>query len=346
MLSARLLATGQELKIQQAADGIVTLLGLPPKPPGPYPTVIALELAKAIPRARPPSLLVQQDHGRLVPSEAPVQEIAVWDWATTHALDFTAPAIGTYSLDLGVIGKGSTRMRVRIDGRDHPGQFRLGCADYPNTLHIRDLVLTEGRHELQLQSDGKSKFGLYLWRLQPKWRSLGTDAWRVIGPFPTAFKAQGKPSQVRDAMRRSFPPESEPFGAARTYPGVGGHPVGWKRSRIKGHRINFARICGEKAIGLCYARAILASPEDRHVEVLLGCDWWANLLVNRSVVRSERSPEEFQSDGAWFCGWKPSPARIFCRAGENELLVKGHPGSMNNWFTFAINDPGDIQLHL
>lgn len=44
VLSARLLATGQEVQVETASNGRVFLRGLPAEPPDPYATVIALEL--------------------------------------------------------------------------------------------------------------------------------------------------------------------------------------------------------------------------------------------------------------------------------------------------------------
>jgi hypothetical protein len=74
-------------------------------------------------------------------------------------------------------------------------------------------------------------------------------------------------------------------------------------------------------------------------DVLLGCDWWANLYVNGRLTKSGRDPEQFKKDGAWFNGWKPIPARISLRRGRNVILVKCHPGSVDNWFSFYLNDP-------
>jgi hypothetical protein len=77
---------------------------------------------------------------------------------------------------------------------------------------------------------------------------------------------------------------------------------------------------------------------------MLGCDWWANLWVNGKLVETQRNPEERLEDGAFFTRWKPIPADVELKKGENVFLVKCHQGSCANWFTFRISDPGDLKL--
>jgi alpha-L-fucosidase len=346
IVSIRLLATGRELKAQQSPDGTVTLLGLPSQPHDPHVTVVAIELAKGEIRLRTPVLLVARNTGHFAPAEAAVQKIAGWDWGTSQRLAIKVPVTGSYTLDLGVIGRRATRFAASIDGREVAGNFRLHSSDYPDTIQIRHQVLTKGRHQLELSSARGVDFGLYLWRLQPKWRCLGGENWRVMGPFPTAFRAQGTDAEVREALGTKFAPEAEAFDGNASYPGIGGDKVRWQSSGTRSQVINFARLSQGKAAGVCYARTLIHSPEKRHAEILLGCDWWAQVLVNRTLVQSNRDAKAVDRDGAWFTGWKPIPARIWLREGENEIMVKCHPGSTNIWFVFYINDPGDLKLNL
>jgi hypothetical protein len=83
-------------------------------------------------------------------------------------------------------------------------------------------------------------------------------------------------------------------------------------------------------------------PENRRATIMVGCDWWVNVYVNGSLVRSQRDAEACERDGAQFSTWKPAPAEIDLQAGENVVLVKCHPGSNANWFSFRISDPGDL----
>lgn len=341
--SIRLLATGQELKYQQSADGTVTLMGLPIKPVDPHVTVIAIELDRPLGNIHPPALLTQRDTGRTAPAEAQVHEISGWDWSTAQQLEFSVSVKGRYVLELGIIGKQATEFFVRLDGREQRGSFHLPCANYPDTLQIKRLVLEPGRHCLEIHSANGAEFGLYLWRLQPKWYILAPPLWRVIGPFPTQFRVLEAEGTVRQALQTAYPPETEPYASAATYPGVDFEPVCWLP--ISGEdSIIFATACGDRKNGICYARTIIRSPEERAAEILVACDWWANVFVNRELVTSERNAKEVAPSGAWFSGWKPSPATIRLRKGANELLVKCHPGSTNNWFNFHLNNPGDLKI--
>jgi hypothetical protein len=288
--------------------------------------------------------LIAQETSRLEPAEAPVQKIEGLLGKRVHRFQFDAPAKGNYVLELGIIGRRSTRLTIAIDGKEIQGSYFLRCGDYPNTIHVQNLILNEGRHKLEISSAGGIDFDLYLWRLQPVWQSIGVEKWQTMGPFPTAFRSQGTTDQVRTAMQTIFPPEQEKFDSKGYYPGMDGAIVAWHKTATRSHAVNFGRIYGEKAVGVCYGRTMILSPEKRQVDILLGCDWWANLFVNRSLAKNDRDPASVAKEGVWFCGWKPSPTRIFLQEGENELVVKCHPGSINNWYTFWINNPGDLKL--
>ncbi len=344
ILSVKLLASGQELKTQQTPDGTVTLLGLPPKPIDPYVTVVALELEKPVAQVKPPSLLIARETSRLEPAEAPVQKIEGLLGKRVHRFEFDAPAKGTYVLELGIIGRRSTRLTIVIGGKQIQGSYFLRCGHYPNTIRVQNLILNKGRHKLEISSAGGIDFDLYLWRLQPVWQPISIEKWQTMGPFPTAFRSQGTMDQVRAAIQTVFAPEQEKFDPKGLYPGRDGAMIAWHKTAARSLAVNFGRIYGEKAIGVCYARTVILSPEKRQVDILLGCDWWANLFVNRSLVKSDRDSVSVAKEGAWFSGWKPSPAKISFHEGENELLIKCHPGSINNWFTFWINNPGDLKI--
>jgi len=77
---------------------------------------------------------------------------------------------------------------------------------------------------------------------------------------------------------------------------------------------------------------------------MLGCDWWVNIYINGEVIRSGRDPELCEMDGAQFNTWKPMSAEVELERGENVILIKCHPGTCANWFTFRISDPGDLEV--
>jgi hypothetical protein len=95
---------------------------------------------------------------------------------------------------------------------------------------------------------------------------------------------------------------------------------------------------------VCYAATWIDSPEDREAVLLIGCDWWANAYLNGEKIRSERPEKMSEEDGSQFNGWKPTPANITLKKGRNLLLVKSHGGTVANWFTCWISNPGDLKF--
>ena len=149
-------------------------------------------------------------------------------------------------------------------------------------------------------------------------------------------------------MENVFPPENE-FNLDGKYTGAKGREVSWSHSESRegdhtNFGVNFPYRCGTEASGVCYARTVIVSPENRKAVVLLGCDWWSNMWVNGILVRSLRDIESIEEDGANFNTWKPGPAEIELKKGRNVILVKCHPGTCANWFTFRISDPGDLEV--
>ncbi len=341
--SLRLLGYDGRLSYEQSADGCVTIHGLPTEKPLGSVAVLEMKLAGEPSRKAPPSLLVEHDTGRHDPAEAPVNTVRAWEMTDYQALSCEVPTKGVYHLELGVISEKAQMLSLSLDRHSDSHFLRVECGNYPTALRVRNLLLSDGIHEIAL-SASKANFSLYLWRLQPVWRILGPKHWRTIGPFPTEFRPQGSNSQVREALLKPFPPERD-SELSQTYDGASGRKVEWAVQNANGESVNLGLLCGGDEAGVCYARTIVISPDERDLSILLSCDWWANLFVNGRMVRSERSPSEFEADGAWFNGWKPTPARVSLQKGENIFLVKCHPGSTDNWFTFYLNDPGDLSFH-
>lgn len=338
--SLRLLGYDAKLSYDQSPDGCVTIHGLPIEESIQSVAVLEMELQGEPSRTPPPSLLIERDTGRHDPAEAPLISIGSWEMAAHQTFSCMVPTKGIYHLECGVISEKAQALSLSLDRHPSLHALEVDCGNYPTALSVRDLLLSEGRHEVAVIAS-EADFGLYLWRLQPVWRILGPKHWRTIGPFPTEFRPQGNNSQVREALRKPFPPERD-SELSRAYDGASGRKVEWAVQSANGEIVNLALLCGGDEAGVCYARTVVISPDTRELSVLLSCDWWANLFVNGSMVSSERSPLEFEADGAWFNGWKPVPARVTLQKGENTFLVKCHPGSTDNWFTFYLNDPGDL----
>ena len=344
--SASLLSSAgpRPLEVEQHVDGTAVLKGLPITQPISSVAVLAVELAEGAPATTPPSLLVQRETGRHAPSEAPVHAVEGWEMADEQTLRFNAPVAGLYDLQLAVIAEESVDLVASIDGVAYDQPLRVECGRYPVTLTLPGLVLFEGEHEIALDVSGPIKFGIYLWRLQPVWKTLGAEHWRTVGPFPTIFDpVDGTSAQVKEVLATVFPPERSSFALNAVFTGASDRSLTWKSHVADGGElVNLAALSGGEAPGLCYARTVITCADARDAEVLIGCDWWANLFVNGVLVESHRPAKDVADDGARFNGWKPSPARIRLERGENVLLLKCHPGSIDNWFTFRINDAGDL----
>lgn len=339
ILSARLLGHDEILRVEQKSDGTATIFNLPVWLEIDAPYVLELELDGPVPQTSPPTLLHEEETGRYLPAEAPLNSVEDWEMAREQRLAFDVAAPGTYDFEFSVISKEAAPLQARLDGGS-ARHLQVSCGEYPVTLRLKNLNLAAGRHRLDLRSS-QTLFAAYVWRLQPQWTVLPANRWKVIGPFPTGFHPLSPSSAAREALGTDFPPEKD-FDPDASYPGAGDRLVRWQDSLLVDDTVNFARICGTEEYGVCYARMIVVAPEAMSLDVLLACDWWANLFVNGRKVKSLRDPKSEAEDGAWFSDWKPIPARVSLREGKNVFLVKCHPGSTDNWFKFFYNNPGDI----
>ncbi|MET3871987.1 alpha-L-fucosidase [Puniceicoccus vermicola] len=332
--SVELLGSDVKLDFDRSPDGCVRILGLPVDEPIRSLAVLKVELERTLSGSTPPSLLVEADTGRNLPAEGKVHNVDDWQMKRSQKLEFFVPARGVYDLDLGVISNVGQELDLHLDSDSSTTKLPIRFCNYPDTLHLKGKVLNGGVHHLAVSGED-ADFGVYLWRAQPLWKMLTAENWSVVGPFPTEFRPQGEISQVRDALTAVHPPER------------GEIPVDWRacESQASDESVNFSHLCGTDDMGVCYARTYVTAPEACEISILMGCDWWANLIVNGRQVSSKRSEEECAQDGAWFNGWKPIEAKIELEPGENELLVKCHPGSADNWFVFYLNNPGDLVEH-
>jgi alpha-L-fucosidase len=261
-------------------------------------------------------------------------------------LSLKIPFDGKFDLELGIIPEQGGSLTADFSRELSELTKRMKNPGCPDTFLFKGLNFKKGNHDLRLSS--KANFGLYAIRLNPCYSTLPTKFWQTIGPFPTRFGAQEPNSTVRDALQTVFPPEQE-FKTDKKYAGAGNLKVGWKHTKTgRGDhaesRVNFAYLCGIKETGVCYARTVITSPVEREIEILLGCDWWANIFVNGTLIKSSRDPKLCREDGAQFNAWKPTSARVKLNAGENVVLIKNHCGRGANWFTFYITDPGDLKV--
>jgi hypothetical protein len=334
--SARLLATGAELAVEQFEDGTATLRGLPVHSPCKADAVIELEFSRAAPAAAPPELLIERDTGLFDPAEAKVHAFDGAGHQSCYEIPLQVPATGKYRLECSIAGSSPLRAFAKIEGRNIAGEFALACVDYPDVLSADNVSLRQGERHLLLSAEDGVPFNFLAWRLQPLWRQLRSEAWMTIGPFPSPYRVPGTEEDVRAAMRTTFPPEREYLRDA-CYEGAGEKIVSWQSEKKSHPVVDFSRVSNGET-GVCFARTTIVSPERRSAQVLLGCDWWANLFLNGEEVQSLRKPEEVKQDGSWFNAWKPLAANITLKKGENVFLVKCHQGRAGNWFSFYLNE--------
>ncbi|MEI8309450.1 MAG: alpha-L-fucosidase [Verrucomicrobiota bacterium] len=339
--SAKLLATGAELAVEQFPDGTATLRGLPAKSPCKADTVIAIEFSCAVPSSAPPELLIEADTGLFDPAEAKVNVFEDSGHRDRYEIALPVSATGKYRLECSVVGGSPLRLFAKLDNRRLSDEFALTCVDYPDVLRAENISLQLGDRSLVLSSEDNVPFNLLAWRLQPLWRQLRSESWLTIGPFPSPYRVPGTDGEVLAAMRTSFPPEKE-FRSDATYEGAGGKYVSWHGEKKSHPNVDFSRV-GNGESGVCFARTVVMSLERRSAQVLLGCDWWANLFLNGEEISSLRDPEAVKRDGAWFNGWKPLAANITLKKGENVFLVKCHQGRAGNWFSFYLNEAAAAQ---
>ena len=262
------------------------------------------------------------------------------------ALNLDVPTKSAYRIELGLISSEKGQIDLTIDDQPRARHMMIRHAGCPDTWRLPNVVLEQGTRRLTLT--GEQPFGLYAVRCDTCWRELPAELWWTIGPFPTGFGPQRPVSDVLAAMSEVFPPEQR-FDPNAAYPGACGLQVRWSQTDgregdFSDAGVNFAYRCGERVSGVCYARTIITSPEERDAQVLIGCDWWANAWLNEQMLIGTRDARDVAEDGAQFNRWKPQPARMRLQRGENALLVKCHPGSCANWFTCRIGDPGDLKI--
>ncbi|HEY3378252.1 MAG TPA: hypothetical protein VGL77_12240 [Armatimonadota bacterium] len=185
-------------------------------------------------------------------------------------------------------------------------------------------------------------------RLAPALRPLPANQWMTIGPFPSPWGKQMTADNAKIALTTVFPPERE-LNLDATYEGSEGKPIKWQHTDSTNGAFmavgaNFAIMNGVKNNDVCYAVTYLVSPDDRNVQMQLGCDYWANVYVNGQLVPSDRSAASKAVDGANFNGPAPFVANFRLHKGVNTLLVKCQSGSGGSSFLAAITNPGDLQI--
>lgn len=291
------------------------------------------------------------------------------DWLHTKVLqsesgeldvDLDVPVSGRYRLSLGHVAGSEGAIMVSLGGKGFSTLAVTSRPNRPERTVFAVIALKAGKIRLSLRRT--DSFGVYGVTLQPECRPLPSKAWATIGPFPSPW---GWPrldaESVKEALAAVFPPEREQNFAAAYQGGIYqgadqqknfrevAREVRWQfTEQAEGIHseagVNFLNRAGVNQGGICYALTYITSPEERDARLLIGTDWWADAFLNGERVRSGRDAKLVAADGAAFNGWTPLTATVHLKKGSNTLLVKNHGGSVANWFTGYISDPGDLKI--
>ena len=264
-------------------------------------------------------------------------------------LDLDVPVPGRYQLSIGHVATDFGAMMVSLGGKGMSVLARTTTPGRPEKTVFPAVALPAGRVELSIK--GQGSFGVYGVTLQPLYRPVPSPNWLAIGPFPTKWYSGAPGTLVKEAMERVDPPMKEVNSEATCE--ADGVKRSWTRSdKIIGGVPHFDELAGVSFLfrckvqerGVCYTATRIVSPEERDAEVLIGCDWWANAWMNGEQLKTARGAKQVEGDGCFFNGWRPLAAKVHLKKGVNTLLVKSHGGTVANWFTCYLSDPGDLVI--
>jgi len=263
--------------------------------------------------------------------------------------EMDVPVHGRYQLAVGHVAGDFGAMMVSLGSKSMPVLAQTRAPGKPEKTVFPAVTLSPGKAVLSIK--GQGSFGVYGVTLQPLHRSLPSPLWSTIGPFPTKWYPGAPGSMVKEAMERVDPPMKEiKLGALYV---VDGKKLTWTKSNeIRGGVPHFDELAGTSFLfrskvqqrEVCYAVTKIISPEARDAEILIGCDWWANGWLNGKQLKTRRVKKYIADDGCYFNTWRPNAAKVRLKKGVNILLVKSHGGTVANWFTCYISDPGDLEI--
>lgn len=135
--------------------------------------------------------------------------------------------------------------------------------------------------------------------------------WMVVGPFPNPQRVGTEYSPALDSV---YGPEVDPE-LARSYPGVDGRRVTWRR--IQGDTTGYIRLNPHFQPNdhvAAYAQAFLFTPLEGDVHLLLGADDGHQLWINGELVSSRQGRNISVADDL--------DVRVHLNRGWNRVLLK------------------------
>jgi hypothetical protein len=206
------------------------------------------------------------------------------------------------------------------------------------------LAVRQGKCRVTVSKEKGDCALLYL-AMQPIYRDLAAEDFRVIGPFAGAANLRSL-DDIRRKMDERLPPE-EQIDFSALYPGDHGRMLRWTTpltginvaDATATHFIDFYRTFGVLSEVVGYAVTRIESPEDRAAEIRFGADYWAKVWLNGEVIlRPDQRPATPPRKGE-------HSLAVRLRKAANTVVIKVHAGSAGNGFWCAISDPGDLRIH-
>jgi len=194
--------------------------------------------------------------------------------------------------------------------RDEKGNWII---DAQRQTGSREIVLND-----EMKS-GKAEWAAKTVKFDEDFEPSPLTGWEWAGPFSVA----GSMVALAPDLKSAFKPEQglAQNGHAFSEPGL------WKPcGEMENGIIDFARWNGSFKPCICYARLKLESKGEAAVPMGLRLDYFARLWVNGKEVELKRI------NGATEL---PIPFTANLKDGDNEILVKVHPGSLGH--AFALN---------
>ncbi|MFZ2653669.1 MAG: hypothetical protein WAX69_02020 [Victivallales bacterium] len=264
--------------------------------------------------------------------------------------DVDVPAAGSYSLYIGHVAEAPGVMMVAMGGKSLPVPAVTREGNNPERTAFPPVRLSPGKNRLSIRR--ADSFGVYGIKLVPQLRAIPATSWSTIGPFPSKWNTNLLPKNYGPALKATLSerlPVEEKIDFSASYTGRTGKPVKWEQSSKvvgahAGEGVNFSFRSGSLGYDICYAVTFITSPEERSVVLMMGSDWWGNAYLNGEIVKTEMDAKVVEEFGSYLHRWKPIPATVKLKKGENVLLVKNQGGSAWNWFTCFISDTGDLEI--
>ncbi len=256
---------------------------------------------------------------------------------------FSTPSADLYSVELYFL-KGPAAGNVDVLGTGAPaenppkplGTFEGYAAQRElASVEIASLIFGRGTNSFRFRVSGKDgraagmDIAFVGLRIRPAARRFNRE-WNLIGPFPAP--------DMND-LQTPFPPERE-FEPGKTYPGVDGAEVGWRKIRAEPEGyIDLRRLVRPNEKAVVYAMAYVFSPDDRPADLFIGTDDGVKLWVNGEVVHTNPAYRAAAPD--------QDLVEVSLRKGWNPILVKVLQGAGGWGFYVRIADPlGELRWAL